>query len=57
MVTAKIAVDGVPPMTVAATRFALATLVLLAIRQLLPRFRGATNAPRLADLPISPGWG
>ena len=57
MVTAKIAVDGVPPMTVAATRFALATLVLLAIRQLAPRFRGTTNAPRLADLPIIAGLG
>jgi drug/metabolite transporter (DMT)-like permease len=57
MVTAKIAVDGVPPMTVAATRFALATLVLLAIRQLVPRFRGTTSAPRLADLPIIAGLG
>jgi drug/metabolite transporter (DMT)-like permease len=57
MVTAKIAVDGVPPMTVAATRFALATLVLLAIRHLVPRFRGTTNAPRLGDLPIIAGLG
>ncbi|MDQ2673113.1 MAG: DMT family transporter [Chloroflexota bacterium] len=57
MVTAKIAVDGVPPMTVAATRFAIATLVLLAIRQLVPRLRGTTNPPRLGDLPIIAGLG
>jgi drug/metabolite transporter (DMT)-like permease len=52
MVTAKIAVADVPPMTVAATRFALAAVVLLVIRWLVPRFRGTTSRPRLSDLPM-----
>lgn len=52
MVTAKVAVAGVPPVTVAATRFALAALMLLAIRAAVPRLRGTTSRPRLADLPV-----
>jgi drug/metabolite transporter (DMT)-like permease len=39
-------------MTVAATRFAVAALVLLVIRWLVPRFRGTTSRPRLSDLPM-----
>lgn len=52
MVTAKIAVADVPPITVAASRFALAALILLALRAAVPRLRGTTNSPRLVDLPI-----
>jgi drug/metabolite transporter (DMT)-like permease len=52
MVTAKVAVAGVPPVTVAATRFAVAALILLAIRAAVPRLRGTTSRPRIADLPI-----
>ena len=52
MVTAKIAVADVPPITVAASRFALAALILLALRAAVPRLRGATNRPRLSDLPL-----
>ena len=52
MATAKIAVADVPPMTVAATRFALAAVVLLAIRWLVPRFRGTTSRARLSDVPM-----
>lgn len=57
MATAKIAVADVPPMTVAATRFALAAFVLLAIRRLLPRLRGTSSRPRLTDLPLIAGLG
>ncbi len=57
MVTAKLAVADVPPMTVAATRFALATLVLLLTRQLVPRLRGTTSRPSMGDLPIIAGLG
>ena len=52
MATAKIAVADVPPMTVAATRFAIAALVLFALGRLVPRLRGTTSRPRLGDLPI-----
>lgn len=52
MVTAKVAVAGVPPVTVAATRFAVAALILIAIRAAVPRLRGTTSRPRIADLPI-----
>lgn len=52
MVTAKVAVADVPPITVAATRFALAASVLLMLRVLVPRLRGTTSRPRLRDLPI-----
>lgn len=52
MATAKIAVADVPPMTVAATRFALAALVLFALRRFVPRLRGTTSRLRLGDLPI-----
>lgn len=57
MVTAKIAVADVPPMTVAATRFTVAALVLLALGRLFPRLRGTTMRPRVADLPIIAGLG
>lgn len=52
MVTAKIAVTDVPPVTVAASRFALAAIILLAVRAAVPRLRGSTTRPRLADLPL-----
>ena len=57
MVTAKVAVADVPPVTVAASRFALAALILLALRAAVPRLRGSTNRPRLADLPLIAGLG
>ena len=52
MATAKIAVADIPPMTVAATRFAVAALILLALGRLVPRLRGTSSRPRVADLPI-----
>jgi drug/metabolite transporter (DMT)-like permease len=52
MATAKIAVADVPPMTVAASRFAVAALVLFALGRLVPRLRGTSSRPRLGDLPI-----
>lgn len=57
MVTAKIAVSDIPPMTVAATRFALATLLLLSIRRLWPALDSMRSAPRLVDLPVVLGLG
>ena len=44
MVTAKVAVAGVPPVTVAATRFAVAALILLAIRAAVPACAAARPA-------------
>ena len=52
MTTAKIAVAEVPPMTVAASRFALAAAILLVLRQLVPPLRRSARRPRIADLPI-----
>ena len=57
MVTAKVAVADVPPITVAASRFALAALILLALRAAIPRLRGTTSRPRLTDLPLIAGLG
>jgi drug/metabolite transporter (DMT)-like permease len=57
MATAKLAVHDVPPMTVAASRFAIATLLLLAIRQLAPALATGSARPRLGDLPILVGLG
>ena len=52
MVTAKVAVADVPPLTVAASRFAVAALILLALRAALPGLRRTTSRPRLRDLPL-----
>jgi drug/metabolite transporter (DMT)-like permease len=52
MVTAKIAVAEVPPITVAATRFTVAALILLVLRAMVPRLRGTTSRPRRTDLPL-----
>jgi drug/metabolite transporter (DMT)-like permease len=57
MVTAKVAVSDIPPMTVAATRFALASLLLLSIRRVWPALDSIRVAPRLADLPVIVGLG
>ena len=57
MVTAKVAVADVPPMTVAATRFALATLLLLTIRRVWPALDSIRVSPRVADLPVLLGLG
>ena len=57
MVTAKIAVADVPPMTVAASRFALATLLLLALRRLVPALGGGITRPAMGDVPILLGLG
>jgi drug/metabolite transporter (DMT)-like permease len=57
MATAKVAVADVPPMTVAASRFAIATLLLLAIRQLVPALGLGSVRPRLRDLPVIAGLG
>lgn len=57
MVTAKLAVHDVPPLTVAASRFAIASLLLLAIRQLVPALAIGSARPRLGDLPILAGLG
>jgi drug/metabolite transporter (DMT)-like permease len=57
MVTAKLAVTDIPPMTVAASRFALATVLLLSIRRLWPALDTMRLAPRLADLPVLLGLG
>ena len=45
MATAKLAVHDVPPMTVAASRFAIATLLLLVIRQFAPAFARGSARP------------
>ena len=57
MATAKLAVHDVPPMTVAASRFAIATVLLLAIRQLAPALASGSARPRLGDVPILVGLG
>jgi len=57
MATAKLAVHDIPPLTVAASRFAIATLLLLAIRRLAPALATGSARPRLGDLPILLGLG
>lgn len=57
MATAKLAVHDVPPMTVAASRFAIATVLLLAIRQLAPALASGSARPRPGDVPILVGLG
>lgn len=57
MATAKLAVHDVPPLTVAASRFAIATLLLLVVRHLAPALAIGSARPRLRDLPILVGLG
>jgi drug/metabolite transporter (DMT)-like permease len=52
-VAGKVAVDEVPPATIAAARFALATALLWA----WARSRAPISRPRLADLPLAAALG
>lgn len=55
MVAGKVAVAEVPPFTVAATRFAIAAVALLALRSAWPSLDRGSSRPRLADLPVLAG--
>lgn len=57
MTTAKVAVADVPPLTVAASRLALATLLLLVLRALVPALHRGATRPRLGDVPLILGLG
>jgi drug/metabolite transporter (DMT)-like permease len=52
MVAGKVAVAEVPPFTVAATRFAIAAVLLFALRMAWPSLDHGSARPRMADLPI-----
>ncbi len=55
MVAGKVAVAEVPPFTVAATRFAIAAVLLFALRRAWPSLDRGSARPRFADLPIIAG--
>jgi drug/metabolite transporter (DMT)-like permease len=55
MVAGKVAVAEVPPFTVAATRFAIAAVLLFALRLALPSLNRGSAAPRVRDLPVIAG--
>jgi drug/metabolite transporter (DMT)-like permease len=55
MVAGKVAVAEVPPFTVAATRFAIATVLLFALRLAWPSLNNGSARPRVRDLPIIAG--
>jgi len=52
MVAGKVAVVEIPPFTVAASRFAIAAVLLLALRLAWPSLDRGSARPRRADLPI-----
>lgn len=55
MVAGKVAVAEVPPFTVAAARFAIAAVLLFALRMAWPSLNRGSARPRLRDLPIITG--
>ncbi len=55
MVAGKVAVADVPPFTVAATRFAIAAVLLAALRSAWPALDRGSSRPRIGDLPVIAG--
>ena len=55
MVAGKVAVAEVPPFTVAAARFAIAAVLLFALRLAWPALNRGSSTPRVRDLPIIAG--
>jgi drug/metabolite transporter (DMT)-like permease len=55
MVAGKVAVADVPPFTVAATRFAIAAILLYGLRLAWPSLNRGSSAPRARDLPVIAG--